>query len=218
MTGALICSPMNVVLIGASGTLGTRILNELVSRGHGVTAVVRNPSNVPPHENVIATAGDALEPQNVAEAARGADVVVSAYGPGPENPDLLLKATRSLIAGAEASGVKRLIMVGGAGSLEVAPGVELVDTPDFPAEWKGIAIAHRDALDLLRTSDLEWTSVSPAAYIHPGERTGNFRLGKEQLIVNDRGQSEISAEDFAIAIADEVEKPRHIRQRFTVAW
>ena len=144
--------------------------------------------------------------------------MVSAYGPGPENPDLLLKATESLIAGVAAGGVRRLVMVGGAGTLETAPGRQLMDAPDFPAAWKGIAMAHGNALQLLRASGLDWTSVSPAAYIHPGERTGKFRTGTDNLITNDQGQSEISAEDFAIAVADEVENPRHIRQRFTAAW
>jgi putative NADH-flavin reductase len=209
---------MNVVLFGASGTLGSRILNELVSRGHQLTAVVRDPSKIEAHENVTVTAGDIFDPDSVAEAARGADVVISAYGPGTENVGVLLNATRSLIAGVEAAGVRRLIMVGGAGSLEVAPGVQLIDTPDFPAEWKAIAQAHREALGVIRTSNLDWTSVSPAAYIHPGERTGRFRLGSDQLIVDEKGASEISAEDFAIAIADEVEGPKHIRQRFTAAW
>jgi len=150
-------------------------------------------------------------------------VVVSAYGPPPDKPELLLDAVRALIAGVEVSagdvsGAKRLIVVGGAGSLDVAPGVRLVDTPDFPPEWKAIAIAHADALDLLRPSKLDWTYVSPAAYIHPGERTGKYRVGKDRLLVNEKGQSEISAEDFAIAIADEVENPRHLLERFTAAW
>jgi putative NADH-flavin reductase len=183
-----------------------------------MTAVVRDPSKLEPHENVTETAGDIFDSAGVADAASGADVVVSAYGPGPEKPELLLDATRSLIAGVEDSGVKRLIVAGGAGSLEVAPGVRLVDTPDFPPEWKGIAIAHAEALELLRTSRLDWTSVSPAAYIHPGERTGKYRTGEDQLLVDEKGQSEISAEDFAIAIADEVEHPRHLRERFTAAW
>jgi putative NADH-flavin reductase len=209
---------MNVVLFGATGTLGSRILQELLSRGHNMTAVVRDPSKLEPHENVTETAGDIFDSAGVADAASGADVVVSAYGPGPEKPELLLDATRSLIAGVEDSGVKRLIVAGGAGSLEVAPGVRLVDTPDFPPEWKGIAIAHAEALELLRTSRLDWTSVSPAAYIHPGERTGKYRTGEDQLLVDEKGQSEISAEDFAIAIADEVEHPRHLRERFTAAW
>ncbi|HVW85842.1 MAG TPA: NAD(P)-dependent oxidoreductase [Bryobacteraceae bacterium] len=209
---------MNVVLLGASGMIGSRILNELISRGHQVTAVVRDPTKVEAHENVTATAGDIFNPDSVADAARGGDVVVSAYGPGPENPDVLLNATRGLIAGVAKSGVKRLVAVGGAGSLEVAPGVRLVDTPAFPPEWRSIALRHRDALDLLRASTLDWTSISPAAYIHPGDRTGTYRLGKDQLVVNDRGESEISAEDFAIAVADEVENPRHSRERFTAGW
>jgi hypothetical protein len=209
---------MNIVLLGATGTIGSRILNELVSRGHQITAVVRDPGKLEGHENVTVTAGNIFDPASVADAAAGADVVVSAYGPGPAKPELLLDATRSLIAGVEASGVKRLIAVGGAGTLEVAPGMKLVDTPDFPPEWKTIAIAHGEALELLRASKLDWTSVSPAAYIHPGERTGHYRTATDQLIVNDKGQSEISAEDYAIAIADEVEKPKHIRARFTAAW
>ena len=123
---------MNIVLFGASGTIGSRLLTELISRGHQLTAVVRDPSKIEPHENTVASAGDVFDPESVKEAASGADLVISAYGPGPANPELLVKATRSLIAGVEASGVKRLIMVGGAGSLEVAPGVRLVDTPTFP--------------------------------------------------------------------------------------
>jgi len=209
---------MNIVLFGATGMIGSRILNELLSRGHSVTAVVREPSKFSGRENVAATAGDIFDQDSVRDSARGADVVVSAYGPGPEKAELLLDATRSLIAGVEAAGVKRLVMVGGAGTLEVAPGLLLENTPDFPAAWKAIALAHGDALGLLRASKLEWTSLSPAAYIHPGERTGKFRLGKEQLIVNDKGASEISAEDYAIALVDEVEKPQHVRQRFTMGW
>ena len=209
---------MNIVMFGATGTIGSRILDELVSRGHSVTAVIRDPSKLVRHENVIGTAGDIFDPASVKDAVEGADVVLSAYGPGPENPDALVKATGSLLKGVEAAGVKRLIAVGGAGSLEVAPGMQLADTPQLPEEWKGIALAHRDALELIKASPLDWTSVSPAAYIHPGKRTGKFRLGLDQLIVDEKGNSEISTEDFAIALADEVENPRHIRQRFTAAW
>ena len=209
---------MNIVLFGATGTLGSRILRELVSRGHQVTAVVRDAAALDTQENVTATMADIMDASSVADACTGADVVVSAYGPGPAKPELLLDAVRGLIAGVEASGVKRLVAVGGAGSLEVASGMKLVDTPDFPAEWKGIALAHEEALELLHASKLDWTSVSPAAFIHPGERTGHYRAAKDQLIVNDKGQSEISAEDFAIAIADEVEHPKHVRERFAAAW
>ena len=209
---------MNIVIFGATGTIGSRILDELVSRGHSVTAVIRDPSKLARHENVIGTAGDIFDPASVKESVEGADVVVSAYGPGPGNPDALVKATDSLLKGVEAAGVKRLIAVGGAGSLEAAPGLQLVDTPQFPQEWKGIALAHRDALEIIKASPLDWTSVSPAAYIHPGERTGKLRLGLDQLIVDEKGNSEISAEDFAIALADELEHPQHIRRRFTAAW
>ena len=209
---------MNIVLFGATGMIGSRILDELVSRGHSITAVIRDPGKLAGRENVIGTSGDIFDAASVADAVRDGDLVVSAYGPGPENPDLLLKATECLIAGVAAGGVRRLVMVGGAGTLETAPGRQLMDAPDFPAAWKGIAMAHGNALQLLRASGLDWTSVSPAAYIHPGERTGKFRTGTDNLITNDQGQSEISAEDFAIAVADEVENPRHIRQRFTAAW
>jgi putative NADH-flavin reductase len=198
--------------------IGSRILDELLSRGHAVTAVVRDASKLEARENLIASSGDIFDPASVAEASRGADVVVCAYGPGPTTAAPLVTAIRSLLAGVAASGVKRLIAVGGAGSLEVAPGLQLVDTPDFPADWKEIALAHREALELVKASSLEWTSVSPAAYIHPGERTGKYRTSDDTLLVNEQGQSEISAEDFAIAIADEVEKPRHIRKRFAAAW
>jgi putative NADH-flavin reductase len=209
---------MNIVMFGATGTLGSRILDELLARGHNVTAVVRDPAKLAGHENVTGTSGDILNPADVADACRSADLVVSAYGPEPDNPQLLLNATISLIQGVKNAGVKRLVTVGGAGSLDVAPGVRLVDTHDFPKEWKAIALAHADALDLLKASSLNWTSASPAAFIHPGERSGKFRLGGNELLVDESGKSEISAEDFAIAIADEVENPKHIRQRFTVAW
>jgi len=209
---------MNIVLFGASGMIGSRLLTELVSRGHQVTAVVRDPAKIEAHENTVATAGDIFDSESVAEAASGADLVISAYGPGPEKPELVVSATRSLIDGVKASGVKRLIMVGGAGTLEVAPGVKLFDTPDFPPEWKGIALAHGEALEVLKACSLDWTSASPAAYIHPGARTGKFRLGTDELVVNDKGGSEISAEDFSIAIADEAENGHYIRKRFTAAW
>jgi putative NADH-flavin reductase len=209
---------MNIVMFGATGTLGSRILDELISRGHNITAVVRDPAKLAGRENVTGTSGDIYDPSDVADAARGADIVVSAYGPGSENPNLLVNATESLIAGTTEAGVRRLLTVGGAGTLEVATGVQLVDTRDFPVEWKEIARAHRDALELLRSSGLDWTNITPPAFIHPGERTGKYRLGANELLTDERGKSEISAEDFAIALADEVENRRHVRTRFTVAW
>jgi hypothetical protein len=126
---------------------------------------------------------------------------------------------QALINAVKASGVPRLIVVGGAGSLEVAPGVQVVDTPEFPAEWKPIALAAREFLNLLRAEKvLDWTYLSPSAFIEPGERTGKFRLGKDQLLVNEQGESRISNQDFAIALIDELENPTHSQQRFTVGY
>jgi putative NADH-flavin reductase len=144
--------------------------------------------------------------------------VISAYGPGPDKPDLLVDATRSLIDGVKRAGVRKLLMVGGAGTLEVAPGVELVDSGHLPGQWRGIALAHREAKLLLADSGLEWTSFSPAGFIEPGERTGKFRLGGDQLIVDAKGESRISAEDYAIAMVDELEHPHHANQRFTAGY
>jgi len=208
---------MNVVLFGASGMIGSRVLNELVSRGHRVIAVVRDPSKVAAGPNAGAIKGDILDPDDVAARIRGADAVISAYSSGGNVGDLL-PATRSLIAALHKAGVWRLIVVGGAGSLLVAPGIDLIDSGRLPEQWKAIAIAHRDALNLLRESDLAWTYFSPAAFIQPGERTGRFRLGGDTLLADEQGNSRISAEDYAIALVDELENPKHLRQRFTIAY
>ena len=208
---------MNVVLYGASGMIGSRVLQELLRRGHTVTAVVRNP------EKINATGarvvkGDVTDEASVAATAKGADAVISAYNPPQSDADAIVPATRSLLAGLKKAGVKRLLFVGGAGSLEVAPGVQLVDAPDFPAEWKGISLAHRNVLPILKASDLEWSYLSPAAVIQPGERTGKFRLGTTRLVTDAKGDSRISAEDYAIALVDELEDPKHLRQQFTLAY
>ena len=211
---------MKVVLYGATGMIGSRTLKELVSRGHQVKAVVRNSSRVPTEPNVTAVAGDQLNPVDVAHQVKGADAVITAYSPGngPEEVGKLLDATRSLITGTKEAGVRRVIMVGGAGSLNVAPGVTLIDSGHLPAQYMAIAVAHRDAKEILRESGLDWTSFSPAAFIEPGERTGKFRLGGDDLIVDSAGTSRISAEDYAIALVDELEHPKHIGERFTVAY
>ena len=208
---------MKVVLYGASGMIGSRILNELLARGHQVTAVVRNPDKVTA-SGAIVVKGDITDAASVAATATGQDAAISAYAPPSAQVSLLQDATRSLLAGLEKAGLRRLLMVGGAGSLEVAAGVQLVDTPEFPAAWKAIALAHRDVLLSLKTSSLDWTYLSPAAFIQPGERTGSFRLGTTQLVVDEKGESRISAEDFAVAMVDELEKPRHLRQQFTAAY
>ena len=150
--------------------------------------------------------------------AKGADAAISAYSPPQSEPGMIVDAVRSLVTGLAEAGVRRLIVVGGAGSLEVAPGVQLVDAPSFPSAWKGIALAHRDVLPVLKGVDLDWTYFSPAALIEPGQRTGKFRLGGTRLVANDRGESKISAEDYAMALVDELEQPRHVRQQFTAAY
>lgn len=209
---------MKVVLFGASGMIGTRILDELIRRGHTVTAVVRHPEKVRSANGVTVIQGDVTQPAEVAEAARGAHAAVSSYSPPRTDPGMLSAAVRALIAGLNEAGVKRLIVVGGAGSLEVAPGVQLVDTPSFPTGWMAIALAHRDVLPLLKESDLDWSYFSPAALIEPGQRTGRFRLGGTRLVVNDHGESKISVEDYAVALVDELENPRQLRQQFTVGY
>jgi hypothetical protein len=196
---------MNIVVFGATGMIGTRIAAELEQRGHAVTAATR------------ATGTDVTDPHSVASVA-GADAVVSAVSARGVSYTLA-DVAQALVEGLRGAGVRRLVIVGGAGSLEVAPGNRLVDGPDFPEEWKPEAIDQSDALDHYRgVEDLDWTYVSPAAFIHPGERTGGYRLGGGRLLVDDNGNSEISAEDYAIAIADLLEQGGHLRERITVAW
>jgi putative NADH-flavin reductase len=216
---------MRIVLYGATGMVGTRILQELLSRGHTVTAVVRDPSKLKAQNNLTIEKGDLLDADSIAKLAKGSDVVVSSYGPpsGAQGPDpakvgQLVDAVRTLISGVRRAGAPRIIMVGGAGSLEVSPGLQIVDAPTFPDAYKPIALAHRDAFYVLRESDLNWTYFSPAMMIQPGERTGKFRLGKDALVSDDKGNSSISAEDYAIALVDEVEQGRHTKQRFTIGY
>jgi uncharacterized protein len=211
---------VRIVVFGAGGTLGRRITEELLRRGHTVKVVVRAGSKPgPPRPRTVSVIADVTKPGSVGEAVRGADAVVSAIGPGSgEDASVVLHAARGLLDGLRKAGVRRLVVVGGSGSLEVAPGIQLADTPQFPPEWKPVAEAHRAALAIYREEpDLEWTVVSPAAMITPGVRTGHYRAGGEQLLTDAKGESRISAEDYAVAVADEVEIPRHIRRRFTVA-
>lgn len=213
---------MDIVLFGASGMIGSRILRELLARGHRVTAFVRNPERVAKAPGVTALQGDLTDASKVASYLEGADAVISAYNPGQGTEQRLLHATEALLAGARQAGVARVLIVGGAGSLFIAPGVTLIDSGHLPKEWLAIAQAHADALELLRNSEvaaeLDWTFFSPASFIQPGERTGKFRLGKDDLVVDSQGQSRISAEDYAVALVDELEHPQHVRQRFTIGY
>lgn len=200
-----------IALIGASGNAGSRILKELSDRGHSVTAIARNPEKIATLPGVTAIKGDVYDKAGVAELLKGHDAVVSAVHFTASDPQILIDAVRS-------SGVGRYLVVGGAGSLEVAPGVRLVTTPEFPAAYRAEATRGAEFLDLLKTvSDLDWTFLSPSAMFVPGERTGKFRLGRDQLLSNENGSS-ISFEDYAIALADEIEAPRHVKQRFTVGY
>lgn len=197
---------MKIVLFGPNGMIGSRIAAELTSRGHEVVGVSRSSGT------------DITDPTQVAAAAEGADAVVCAIS--ARNGDFTLSdVARSLHDGLRRAGVPRVLIVGGAASLQVSGGGRLLDTPDFPEAWKAEAGMGADALEIYRTfDDLDWTYVSPAAFIHPGERTGAYRLGGEQLITDEAGKSEISAEDYAIAIADLVESGEHTRERVGVAW
>ena len=202
---------MKIALIGASGNAGSRILDELVRRGHSVTAIVRNPEKIAPNPKVTARAGDVFDQAGLASLLKGNDAVISAVHFTASDPRKLIEAVR-------AAGVNRYLVVGGAGSLEVAPGHKLIDTPEFPAIYKAEAAAGGVFLDLLREEkELNWTFLSPSAMFVPGERTGKFRLGTDQLLSNENGSS-ISFEDYAIALADEIEKPVHSRRRFTVGY
>ena len=202
---------MKIALIGASGQVGTRLLQELSDRGHAITAIARNPDKIAKLPGVTAVKGDVFDKDGLAALIKGHDAVISAVHFTASDLDTLIAAVR-------ASGVKRYLVVGGAGSLEVAPGKRLVDTPEFPAIYKAEALKGADFLEKLRTvSDLDWTFLSPSALFVAGERTGKYRLGKDALLTNDKGSS-ISFEDYAIVMADEIEKPKHIRQRFTVGY
>ncbi|OKL38662.1 NAD(P)-dependent oxidoreductase [Pontibacter flavimaris] len=216
---------MKVALIGASGFVGTAILKELVQRGHQVTAIVRHPEKVAQAENATAVKADALNADEVAEAVKGNEAVISAYNAGWSNPDLyndFMKGSEAIQRGVKKAGLKRLIVVGGAGSLFISEGVQLVDTPDFPADWKPGALGARDYLNALKKEqELDWTFLSPAIEMHPGtsgERKGNYRVGSDSPVFDENGKSVISVEDLAGAVVDELEKPKHIRQRFTVAY
>jgi putative NADH-flavin reductase len=212
---------MNIVLIGATGYVGSALLREALERGHHVTAVVRHPDKLPSYPQLHVSKIDVYDEEAVAKLAAEHDAVLSAFSPGHADPQLFehhVQGARSIIAGVKRAGV-RLLFVGGAGSLEVAPGLQLVDGPDFPAQWKQTALATREVLTLLRREDghLRWTFLSPAAELVPGDKTGAFRLGGDTLLANAKGESRITLGDYAAAMLDELETPKHTGRRFSVA-
>ena len=216
---------MKIALIGASGFVGTAVLAELLQRDHQVTALVRDTNKLAARPGLVARAADAYDAEAIAAAVRGHDAVVSAFNPGWNEPALyekFMQGSAAIERGVAAGGVKRLLVVGGAGSLFVAPGVQLVDTPEFtshvPANIVPGAKAARDALAAMRgNTALDWTFLSPPAMLAPGERTGKYRVGGEELLMAGAQPAGISVADMAVAIADEIERPKHLRARFTVA-
>lgn len=217
---------MKVALIGASGFVGTAVLNELLERGHEVTALTRDAANITKqHENLSVVQANVTTPTDLAEKAKGHDAVISAFNAGWTNPNLyddFLNGSKAIQDGVKKSGVKRFIYIGGAGSLYTSAGGQFVDTPEFPAQIKPGATAARDYLNILKEEkDLDWTFLSPALEMHQGtsgERKGKYRKGLENPVFDENNRSIASVEDTALAIVDELENPQHIRQRFTVAY
>jgi putative NADH-flavin reductase len=216
---------MPIVVFGASGNIGSNIRKEALSRGHRVTAVTRS-TDLKPAERLTALKADIADPEEVAKIVAGHDAVISAYSPGlrhhsaEDAADLIEKAHASLLEGVRRAGVRRIIIVGGVGSLEASPGTDVVDSDFYPADHKAHTLRNREILRSLKRGDhdLDWTYVSPPLSIKAGEPTGRFRLGEDALLREEAGESRISEADFAIAILDELDKGQFIRRRFTAAY
>jgi putative NADH-flavin reductase len=210
---------MNVVVYGATGNSGSEIVKELLRRGHKVTGVARKVESLKDQAGVTAKTDDLENVDRIAEVIQGADVVVSAYQPPSDNTDALIEVTKRELEAVKKAGVPRLIIVGGAGQLEVAPGVTLIKSGYLPAEYMPIALSHEKAAQVLKeSSGVNWTYIAPAAYFVPGERTGKYRTGTNNLVSDEKGESRISFADYAIALVDEIEKPKHERALFSVGY
>lgn len=213
---------MKIVLLGATGFVGSALLDEALHRKHTVSAIVRHPDKLAGREGLVAQAGDVYDSAFLAKLIRGQDALISAFNPGWQNPNLYddqVRGTTSIITAVKHAGLKRVLWVGGAGGLEVKPGVRVLDGPDIPDWVRPGALATFNALEQLRSEpELEWSYLAPSAELLPGERTGTFRLGGDQLLVDAGGRSWISVQDYAVAMIDDLENPTHIRQRFTVGY
>ena len=222
---------MKVALIGATGFVGSKILAEALERGHHVTAIVRNPEKHPetlaPRPNLTVKKADALETDELARLLAGHDAVISSFNPGrgvagAEVYDAFVKGHRSIIAAVKKSGVKRFLGVGGAASLKTPDGIEYLDSPTFPKEYEPYKPGIRGTRELYyllkQEPDFDWIFLAPSSQIAPGQRTGKFRVGKDHLLYDEKGASKISLEDYALAMIDELEHPKHHRERFTVGY
>ena len=217
---------MKIALIGATGFVGSAILKEALSRDHQVTAILRHPEKLKlQNKNLSVVQGDVMDSEKLTGLLNGNDIVVSAYNAGWNNPNIyndFLKGSQSIQEAAKKSGIKRLIVMGGAGSLFIKPGVQLIDTPGIAEFAKAGSQAARDYLNILKKDDqLDWTFISPAIEMgkaSSGTRTGKYRTGSDSPVFDASHKSSISVEDLAVAAIDEVENPKHIRQRFTVGY
>ena len=219
---------MKVALIGATGFVGAKILEEALDRGHHVTAIVRNPAALPSHPNLTSKAVDVLDVGALAAVVAGHDVAISGFNPGrgtaggDEITQQHVAGHRAIIDAVKRSGVKRFLAVGGAASLKTAEGIEFLDSPEFPKEFeafKGGIRGTRALYYMLKDEpDLDWVFLAPSVFLTPGERTGRFRTGKDHILYDADGRSSISLEDYAVAMVDEMERPAHHRERFTIGY
>lgn len=213
---------MKLAIIGATGFVGSAVLQEALQQGHDVTAIVRHPEKLAAHPSLTAKAVSVFDEAALADVLRGHDAVISAYNPGWTNPDIqsqMIEGSAHIVNATKQAKVPSLLVVGGAGSLEIAPGVQLVDTPQFPAEWKEGALGAREVLNQLKNEKkLNWRFISPAVFLEPGKRTGQFRYGDDAVLFNDDQPARISVEDLAVAIVEEIAAPRYNQRRFTVAY
>ncbi|HXW63238.1 MAG TPA: NAD(P)-dependent oxidoreductase [Candidatus Acidoferrales bacterium] len=218
---------MKIALIGASGFVGSRILSEALRRGHQVTAIIRRPQRIVPHRNLTVIQADVLRSDQLARILAGHDVVISSYNParGVPGPDVFhrhVRGHRSIISAVKKSGVKRFLAVGGAASLKTPAGIEFLDSPEFPSVFEPFRPGIRGTRELYyllrKEPGLDWVFLSPSVMIGPGRRTSAYRLGKDHVLYDEKGQSHISLEDYAVAMINEAEHPKHHRERFTVGY
>jgi putative NADH-flavin reductase len=213
---------MKVALIGATGYVGSRIMVEALQRGHEVSAIARRPEKLPPVPNLSQLKGDVFDREGMAALLAGHDAAINAFHPGWGSFDdgaLQLRGAQAILDACRQAGVPRLLQVGAAGTLEVQPGLDLLDSPAFPSEMVSGACGARAVLALLhKERDVQWSVLTPSAVLEPGRRRGSFRVGDDALLTSDVGVSSISLEDYAVALIDELENPQHAGQRFTVGY